>query len=437
MNAQLIPLLFGQVIHEKLLTPNREHNVVISSYSTDMQLEEGRLRQAVTACYQRHDFLGANFLWSESKWSVQRETGCSDIVAFYDAATIDDYEMAYAATAAADEAIADLNGGSMPLFRVRVLDLGAARGSCLIIIASHYVCDAQSLDVLSQDIFRYYLNVKLPGKTVAAHHLESILTAISRRGNFESLLVSGAYQTIEDKTLALENKSTFLRTLDVHRFSRKSKAKFSVEQTIEFRNALISGRLGWMYHGVLAACVMALGKMYGSGSARIAFWTTAQALPKLEVDLKHSVGFFAFPIPVSVAHDECSPDQTLQTVVGALGRAFAQAHIWASALTCAQSRIEGQFLDAEKYPPISFNWIGEYRETANTVFWSSDLVTSPTKHSGNRRYQEIAIYSGVREGELFVNIESSSMLHEKRVVDRFLDQIIVAIREVTKMSLPH
>ncbi|MFD2417230.1 amino acid adenylation domain-containing protein [Amycolatopsis pigmentata] len=378
------------------------------------------LRAAVDAVVEHHDMVRARFSRGSDGWTqcIADDAG-EGAVSECDLSGAADVDAALRELA--DGVQRSLHLAEGPVFRIVLVELGAARGQRLLMVIHHLVVDGVSWRVLLEDLGRAYEGLPLPPKTTSfrewsarlAERAKSVdvgywdrelpATRVPRDGFGVNSVASVG---VAEGSWGVEETGVLLR--DVARVFGTS------------TNDALLMAVAWAFREWTgeSACLVEL-----EGHGREDLFA--------DVDLSRTVGWFTsiFPVVIDLG-PATDPVECVKTVAAQL------SEVPDKGLVYGIGRYLGGKIPVQQTPEISFNYLGQYKGRVPGLGRYADN-TEPTGDPidpATIRHHVLDITADVRDGRLRVAIRYSENLHHRATVRGFVDRILGALERLVHAS---
>ncbi|HET8846056.1 MAG TPA: condensation domain-containing protein [Ktedonobacteraceae bacterium] len=171
------PIVMLPAVHQLLSRQDTDRHIfnVTVLWELHMSLEYQVLKQTVAFLLRHHDGLRARFSKTDQGWqaSIIEPDDSSVPVERIDLSMVDEDQQSAAIEAEAERLQQTLDLFQGPLLRIVHFFLGEQRPCRLLFMVHHFICDGLSLDLLQQDFFTVYHQLRqgqvawLPPKTTS------------------------------------------------------------------------------------------------------------------------------------------------------------------------------------------------------------------------------------------------------------------------------
>jgi len=391
-------------------------------------LETGVLDGAVRHLLAHHDALRLRFFVEEG---VLRQV-CAPLdpeapvpVERIDLSIAAEPEAALETAAAAAQASLDLAAG--PLFRAVVFDLGAGRGSRLLLVAHHLVVDGVSWRILLEDLETATRQlaegnaVELPPRTTS---FQTWAERLAERA------ASGALEEEVDYWSAVAGSRSVRLPVDLPDGANSVGSTRAVSRWLDAGDtrALLQ-EVPAAYHtqindALLAGLALALGsplvvELEGHGREDLF----------ADVDLTRTVGWFTTHFPVRLdAGPAGDPGETLKRVKEQL-RQVPQRGI-------GYGLLRPRLPEASE-PQIGFNYLGQFDQAlaSTSPFRLAAEEKAPDRSLRGKRSREIEIIGRILGGRLQITWLYSAELHRPETIEGMAERYMAALRSLIEHCL--
>jgi non-ribosomal peptide synthase protein (TIGR01720 family) len=396
------------------------------------ELDRALLEQTVSAIVRHHDALRLRFVRTAA--GVEQFHGPPDddsIVSHVDLSQVPDDALSATIEARCGELQASFDLENGPLIRVALLELGAGRGSRLLLAAHHLVIDGVSWRIVLEDLESTYRHRvlgkpgELPPKSTSFQKFAERLWeyAASRDWNAE-LTGFRAQSALEVPALRRDHPDAPNRVGDVTLATRT----LSAEDTLGLLQRAPK-RWGTTTEAcLLSAATTALAEL--AGGTRMRFMLESHGREELttDLDVTRTVGWFTamFPVTLAVAKSGTARD-TLAQIQTEL--ALARRSTLAYGLLRYGEGPLAQELRSLPVPEVTFNYLGQTRGTLTEhgLFAPAPESPGPSESADTERPFLLDMTAIVVGGRLRISIHHSSRIHTTETIARVLDRLVAEL----------
>jgi non-ribosomal peptide synthase protein (TIGR01720 family) len=359
--SESLPML--PAVHQLLSRPDTDRHIfnITFLWEVHMPVDDHIMEQAVAFLLRHHDGLRARFRETEYGWGACIvEPDDDDVpVMRIDLSMFDEEQQSVRIEIEAERLQGTLDLANGPLLRVAHFFLGRQRPCRLLFIVHHFVCDAFSFDLLQQDFFTVYHQIRqgqvaqLPPKTTSVQSYGECLVAYAHSETIQKEVdywVSGQRRKIE--MLPVD----YPEGMNVPAVRESILCRID-EQETRLLLALAKQRIA-VSDVLLAVLFQTYRAWTGERSMLVEISHHGRQPPFQEVDLSRTVGWVANPVPF-LLHSESAED--MRDVVRSVReqlRLIPHNGLGAGVLRYLGSREVQELLRSLPQPQLLLNYVG-------------------------------------------------------------------------------
>ena len=392
------------------------------------------LEQALQHLLEHHDALRLRFHYGESGWE-QINTLPSETVPFtrIDLSSKTPEEQTAEISVAATKLQKSLNLSDGPLIRVALFELGADRGSRLLIAIHHLVVDGVSWRILLSDLQQVYQQitqgevVKLPAKTTSfknwAEKLQEYARSPKLHQELEYWLTNHSdtqltplpvdFSDGKNTIAEAETISVQLSTTDTQELLQKVPATYQTQINDVLLTALLQAFKQWTGKQVLTI------DLEGHGREEL--------FP--DVNLSRTVGWFTTLFPVSLDTKGLSQPEDILLAVKETLRSIPERGIGYGVLkymTDPKIKLDSQIAE------VKFNYLGqsEQQHTKSSLFTPASESKGVSRSLQGNRSHLIDINGIVTNNQLKLNWTYSKAIHRRKTIENLANSFIEKLQGI-------
>ncbi|MCI0579839.1 MAG: amino acid adenylation domain-containing protein [Chloroflexi bacterium] len=413
-------------------------------------LQPEALGKAIGQLLVQHDALRLRFVRSVVGWQQfyadpSAETPFS--VVDLSAVAGQELEAAFEREMTQTQASLDLADG--PLLRAVLFDLGAGRPSQLLLIIHHLVVDFVSLQILLADLQTAYQQlvggelVALPPKTTSFKYWAGRITAY---GQSNALAEQVGYWLAASRNQVAPLPRDFPEGVQANTqaSARTVETWLGLEETRALLQEVPQTYHTQMNDVLLAALIQAFARW--TGVPRLWFDLEGHGREELfdDVNLSRTVGWFTTMFPVLLElRPAAPPGQTLKSVKEQLrgiprrGLGYGLLRYFGGSPDPAEAASIQQKLRAQAQAEVSFNYLGQFNETAVSegLFHLSKRSSGLWYSPQGRRPHLIDVHGIVVNDQLRLQWIYSANVHGRQTIECLAEDYMEGLRSLIEHCL--
>ncbi|MCY1045883.1 amino acid adenylation domain-containing protein [Corallococcus sp. bb12-1] len=391
------------------------------------------LEEALRALVAHHDVLRLRFDSTPEGWK-QTGTGLENTVTLrqVDLSGLEDGPQRAALEAEAQRAQAGFHLEQAPLVAAVLFDLGAQRGTRLLIVIHHLVMDAVSWRVLLMDLESACQQLlrdapaSLPPKTTSFLAWAQRLEHHAQGPEMEKEATYWLGQSSDVPALPMDDATG----ANTHESAHTVTVSLETEETRLLLQEVPKSWRARIDEVLITALAQALSTWTEQPRVRVQLEGHGREEIFEDVDLSRTVGWFTTTYPVTLELPEGgTPGARLRAVRDALQQ-VPRKGLGYGLLRYLRKDTVGQRLQAQPEPQVSLNYLGQLDSALSpaSLFTAADEPSGSPHGSLGQRRQVLDVNAHVLGGKLEVSFTYSQALHQQATLERVASSYLQALR---------
>jgi non-ribosomal peptide synthase protein (TIGR01720 family) len=333
-----------------------------------------------------------------------------------------------------------LNLTTGPLFRVAYFTAGNNESGRLLIVVHHTVCAGFSWQILLEDFFSVYQQLRaggephLPHKTTSLRYYATRLTEYARRSTLRQEVaywLTGDWQQVPPLPVDFPNGHAFRDS------ARDVSLALGFQETKTLLQELPEAYGVHIMDILLSALIWALAQWSGLSSFLIDLEYSGQDTPFPDIDLARTVGWFNYLCPVLLRLERRGRlEEALQEIKQQLNSVPNKGLSYGIARYLSEDQEVVAQLRALPRPQILFNYEGQLEQRAIPEAFRFPVAREnpgPLASQDGIRRHLFQFHVQVVDGRLALRLTYSAQVHRRETTEQLLDHY----REIMQALVGH